>query len=461
MYYTLRLLQMIGALQQSICSGHQALTKGDSQIMKKQEKEAQTDVKRNTQMQRPGYRDILRQKEFLKIILAGLVNRFGDSIDAIAFTWLVYAITGNAGWSALVFAVNQLPSVLVQPFAGALVEGMDKKKLMVYTDIVRGFTTLGLAFLYITGTLNPWIILLFTLINSSVEAFRLPASLAAVPKVLDEKYYTYGSSLNNTLCTVIQLVGLGCAGFIIASFGIGCAIAIDGLSFFGSALILAFLKIQETNLRKEKLQVKEYFATLKEGLVYLKEVPVLRNLCLLAVVINVAVTPLNSLQSPLIQEVLGQGSNLLSTFSLTFTAGMGIGSFLYPFLSDKFTVRAQFTGTGILMGTGLYCYTFGEHLKSNVPAVYLLTITLSFLLGMSLSIMTSALGVQFIKNVKKDYLARAGSIFNAGASAAMPAASLAVSALTALCPVSQIFKLSALFCVIIFVSLAIMRVRLE
>ncbi len=392
--------------------------------MKKQKKEPQTDVKRNTQTQRPGYRDILRQKEFLKIILAGLVNRFGDSIDAIAFTWLVYAITGNAGWSALVFAVNQLPSVLVQPFAGALVEGMDKKKLMVYTDIVRGFTTLGLAFLYITGTLNPWIILLFTLINSSVEAFRLPASLAAVPKVLDEKYYTYGSSLNNTLCTVIQLVGLGCAGFIIASFGIGCAIA-------------------------------------KEGLVYLKEVPVLRNLCLLAVVINVAVTPLNSLQSPLIQEVLGQGSNLLSTFSLTFTAGMGIGSFLYPFLSDKFTVRAQFTGTGILMGTGLYCYTFGEHLKSNVPAVYLLTITLSFLLGMSLSIMTSALGVQFIKNVKKDYLARAGSIFNAGASAAMPAASLAVSALTALCPVSQIFKLSALFCVIIFVSLAIMRVRLE
>ena len=96
--------------------------------MKKQKKEPQTDVKRNTQTQRPGYRDILRQKEFLKIILAGLVNRFGDSIDAIAFTWLVYAITGNAGWSALVFAVNQLPSVLVQPFAGALVEGMEKKR---------------------------------------------------------------------------------------------------------------------------------------------------------------------------------------------------------------------------------------------------------------------------------------------------------------------------------------------
>lgn len=64
------------------------------------------------------------------MMVAGLINRFGDSIDAIAFTWLVYAITGKASWSALVFAANQLPSVLVQPFAGVLVEGMDKKKLI-------------------------------------------------------------------------------------------------------------------------------------------------------------------------------------------------------------------------------------------------------------------------------------------------------------------------------------------
>ncbi|MDE6983715.1 MAG: MFS transporter, partial [Lachnospiraceae bacterium] len=109
-----------------------------------------------------GYRDILRQREYLKIILAGLINRFGDSIDAIAFTWLVYAITGNAAWSALVFAANQLPSVLVQPFAGALVEGMDKKRLMVLTDVVRGVTTSGLAVLYLTGRVNPWILLAFS-----------------------------------------------------------------------------------------------------------------------------------------------------------------------------------------------------------------------------------------------------------------------------------------------------------
>lgn len=404
-----------------------------------------------------GYRDIFRQTEYLKIILAGLVNRFGDSIDAIAFTWLVYAITGNAAWSALVFAANQLPSVLVQPFAGALVEGMDKKKLMVVTDIVRGVTTSGLAILYLAGGLSPWILLAFTLINSTVEAFRLPAALAVMPLVLEEKYYAYGTSLSSTLNTIVQLIGMGAAGVVIGAFGIGTAIVIDGISFFGSALILSLLRLQETSLQKGSLRAKEYLEMLKDGLVYLRKQPAIRNFCLLAVLINAAITPLNSLQSPLIQEVMGQGSELLSAFALSLTVGMGIGSFVYPFIGGRVSVRWQFSVTGILVGVGMCAYTLGTGLQSNVVLVYILTVAVTFVIGMSCSILVSALSVQFMKAVKQEYLARVGSIFNAGASAATPAASLAVSALAAFCSVSQIFIFSGAICAIIFLVIGALK----
>lgn len=49
------------------------------------------------------YRTIFAQKEYMKIVLAAIINRFGDSVDAVAYTWLVYELTGNAGWSALIF----------------------------------------------------------------------------------------------------------------------------------------------------------------------------------------------------------------------------------------------------------------------------------------------------------------------------------------------------------------------
>ena len=58
----------------------------------------------NTKEQKIGYRDIFRQTEYMKIMIAALINRFGDSIDAIASTWIVYEITGNAAWSAIITA---------------------------------------------------------------------------------------------------------------------------------------------------------------------------------------------------------------------------------------------------------------------------------------------------------------------------------------------------------------------
>lgn len=126
-----------------------------------------------------GYRDILRQREYLKIILAGLINRFGDSI---AFTWLVYAITGNAAWSALVYAANQLPSVLVQPFAGALVEGMDKKKLTILITFVIGMScsilVAALNVQFMKTVLQEYLARVGSIFNAGASAATPAASLA-------------------------------------------------------------------------------------------------------------------------------------------------------------------------------------------------------------------------------------------------------------------------------------------
>ncbi len=408
-----------------------------------------------------GYKDIFRQKEYVKVICASIVNRFGDSIDEIAFTWLVYVITGSAAWSAVVFGVNQLPSVFLQPFAGALVEGLPKKKLLVATDLIRGVTTAGTACLYLMGSLNPWILLAFTFLNSSAEAFRLPAGISVVPQLLERKYYEYGTSLHASLCSVVELIGLGASGMIISFFGIGAAIALDGISFFASAAILSRLDFQEHGLIGRRLPFQEYLHTLKGGFAYLRKQPIIRNLCLISVLLDASIVPLNALQSPLIQDVLGQGSMLLGVFSFAITAGMGVGSFAYPFLSKHCSIRTQYVGSGILIGAGMYAYPLGASFREHVAAVYALTAVNSFILGISCSILMAALHVQFMKTVEQEYMARVGSIFNAGASAANPVASFLISSATSFCPVSQIFQLSALFCVILFLALALLKVKLE
>ena len=91
-------------------------------------------------------------------------------MDAIAFTWLVYQITGSAAWSALVFGLNQLPSIFVQPLAGPFVEGKNKKHIIMVTDILRGLIIAAFVTLYYKKLITLVLMAAFTLLITTVES---------------------------------------------------------------------------------------------------------------------------------------------------------------------------------------------------------------------------------------------------------------------------------------------------
>ena len=132
----------------------------------------------------------------MKMMVAALINRFGDSIDAIASTWIVYELTGSAVWSAVIFGVNKVPSVFVTPLAGAWVEGRNKKAIMIITDLIRAVCVAFVASGYLLGFLQPWMLLVTTCIISTVEAFRGPAGSALTPRVLQAVFVRYRTCRN-------------------------------------------------------------------------------------------------------------------------------------------------------------------------------------------------------------------------------------------------------------------------
>lgn len=410
-----------------------------------------------------GYRQVLTQKEYCKIIFANLISRFGDSIDAIAFTWLVYDVTKSASWAAIITACNMLPTILLQPFAGAAVERRNKKAIMIGSDIIRGLVVAALAFCYLTNQIHPWVLLAFTLIISSVEAFCMPASTAVIPKILDEKYYEYGMALNKVGSMIMQLVGTGAAGLIIGMFGVHIAILIDAVTFFGAAVVKMFLKVKEdlTTTAGESVEnvAKQYMTLLKEGFVYVKGKRVLLNLIILAFFVNGMMVPINSFLAPLVSDVLGQKSELLSVVGMAISVGTLLGSVLYPMISKKISVKAFVFLTGLLVSASVSCMTVGNLFQDKILLVYVVTGGVTILLGMGAGLLSSMLGVQFMKTVKEEYLARAGALLDAGATAAMPLVSFLMSAIVKFVPVKNLIIASGGFCAIIFIVTRIMNVQ--
>lgn len=408
-----------------------------------------------------GYRDVFRQKEYMKLIFSNVINRFGDSIDYVAFTWLVYSLTGSAAWSAIIFGINRVPTIFLQPFAGAMVENWNKKTVMVLTDIIRGVSVSLVAVLFLLQLLNPWILLAFTLVISSAEAFRGPAGTAVLPKILEKECYDFGLSLNSTLTNAIELAGLALAGGIIALFGIHTAILIDAFTFWGSALIILFINTGEDKNTKQKINFKEYLDTLKGGIIYLKRKSVIFNFVLLAMVANAILVPLNSLQAPLIKDILMQGELMLSVLSFCLTAGLGIGSALYPYAAKKLNTRTIIFVGGILLSLYYIILVLCGYLSSYRLIVYGLCGTTSLITGCALSLLISALNVQFMKQVDTEYLARVGAIMSSGCVGAIPIVSFLISILTKIITLSVIFYAIGGLGMVFFIFLYLKKVRFE
>lgn len=400
-----------------------------------------------------GYKDIFAQKEYMKSILAGIINRFGDAIDSIAFVWLIYQVTQSAAWSAIIFGTNRIPTIFLQPFAGAIVEGKNKKYILVVMDLIRGVCVGFIATALIMGFLNQWILLIMTLIISSAEAFRKPASNALIPRLLDKKYYEFGLSLNTSACSAVELIGLGAAGFIIAATSISVAIYIDMATFFISAVLVLTINIEEEDSRKEKSPIKNGESDFKGGLIYIKSEPLLRYYAFFGVFLNGILVPFNSLQAPIISQVLNANEVMLSVLGMSLTIGMIIGASIYPHISKKLNDQDIIGIGGYSIGVFYFSFILvGKYIHSKI-APYVIIAIVSFVVGITISLANSACNIKVLKSVEEKYLARVSALMGAVCMAAIPIVSLIISAFVKILSTSVIIILSGVLSIIISFSL--------
>lgn len=97
------------------------------------------------------------------------------------------------------------------------------------------------------GVLRPWHLIVLTFINSTIEALRIPNGMALLPLILSKDNYKAAMSLNQGASRTAELVGMGCAGLIIGSLGIGGALFIDAVTFILSGIFFLFIKVTADN----------------------------------------------------------------------------------------------------------------------------------------------------------------------------------------------------------------------
>ena len=396
------------------------------------------------------YRPLKTQKEYLKLIAANVINRFGDSIDGIAIAWLMYQITHSASMMALILGLNYLPTILLQPFTGAMVEHLSKKRVMVLFDIGRGLVVAATAALYVLGHLTPVILTAMMLLISTLEAFRSPAGSAIVPLLLKPELYKVGSALNQTASRVTELVGLALAGGVVALLGCQGALMIDAATFFLSALIIGFIRIKET-LPEEKVSLKTTAKSFLEGLSLIRSTRVMIVLLLIGAMMNFMFVPLNVYSAPFIADYLKGGAETLSLINIALVLSLGLGSFVAPKIT-RISGKTQLIVCGLIASLALCAFGLGGFLQTRV-AQYGLVLGSCVLLGFSIGIINVVYNAAFLRLIPPEFMARLSGISTAILVCSLPVGSFLCSALAAVLEVPVAILASGLLSVVLYLLL--------
>ena len=355
--------------------------------------------------------ELYHNHNYVYLLISNIINRCGDSLDTILFTWLVYLLTNSAGWSAIIFGINQATSVIIQPFIGPLVENMNKKKVLVLSDIARVLLVLYILYVYTQNMLSPLILVFMTISISLIEAFHMPAGVAVIQHVLPNEHYDKGVSVNVSCTKIAVLVGTGLSGIVISSFGIGISLAIDALIFLISALLIVKIEFSVQEEKKtNRIIGREYLISLRDGFSYVFDHKKLLKLCFLCILINSAVVPFDALLAPIAREMFNGDAKIVSLLSVSVTIGTILGSLTFAKMKEEKKNNTLVTFCGIVLGVYYVFIAFVSKYIANPITQKLLLLIGSIIIGAALGLMITYVQVKFVKEVTKEYIGRVSAI---------------------------------------------------
>ncbi len=177
-----------------------------------------------------------KRREF-RLLWTGLaVSLLGDGVFLVAVAWQVYEIADRPSALAYVGIAMSLPQVAMLLIGGAVSDRVDRRRILLVSDIVRGLVLAGLAAVTVAGNVQLWELYLAAAVIGIAAAFAAPALDALVPQLVPEHELTQANSVDQFMRPfALQLAGPALGGIAVALFRPGGAFGFDAFTFAFSA----------------------------------------------------------------------------------------------------------------------------------------------------------------------------------------------------------------------------------
>ena len=298
-------------------------------------------------------------KRFIPVWGAQIFSLLGSGLVQFALVWYITQQTGSAAMLATATLVALLPEVLLAPFAGAYVDRLNRRLVMITADLFIAVTTLALVLLFATSLIQVWHIFVVMFLRSVGGIFHWPAMQASTALMVPDKHLSRFAGLNQAIRGGLNIIAPPLGALLMTLLQLYQVIAVDVVTAIIAITPLLFIRIPQPTRADATPMVtpKMILRDVKEGFVYLKQWKGMLYLALIAALLNFLLTPAGTLMPLMVTRHFKGGVWHLSL--LESVMGMGIvGGGLLLGVWGGFKNRVYTSLIGIA-GIGLGILVFG------------------------------------------------------------------------------------------------------
>jgi MFS family permease len=206
-----------------------------------------------------------RHRNYRILFPANAASNIGSWAQRVAQDWLILELTNNSGtYLGLITAVQFAPVLFFSLHGGALADRVNKRKLLILTNIIGALSSLGLGLLVIAGNVKIWHVFFFALTLGVAGALDAPIRQSFTSEIVGHSDIANAVSLNSANFNAGRLIGPAVSGFLIARFDTGPSFLINAFTYI--FVILALLRMRESDFFIQEKKVTQ--GTVREGLQY-------------------------------------------------------------------------------------------------------------------------------------------------------------------------------------------------
>ncbi len=323
---------------------------------------------------------LLRPGPFRRYILGSAISDTGTWMQVMAQGWVMSTLTNRALFLGLASAAAGLPTIALAMKGGEAADRYDKRKILIWTQIVQTLLAIILGTLVLTGRIHIWHVIVLAGCLGVCIAFEMPAINALVPELVKPEEIATAIALDRSVFHGSRLIGPSVAGLLVGWWGAASAFFANAGSFFALVIALASLPPRPIGTAEEEAQRRTGF---KEGLHYVRKDRTILAMIALIALTTIFIFPFLSVMLPLyVRNTLQLGATRLGYLM----AVSGIGSLFgaLGLLSVARHHRFQFmTGAVVLVALALFGMSQSNSFLFTAMSMGILAIGLSSNFGLA------------------------------------------------------------------------------